>query len=137
MRIRLGPFSAVLWLLLLWLLAAFWIAHLLGIDRHRFMWVYTALHGAALIAVGNRLERRLTRYDETTGKPLKVKFTSGRIAVMVVIAITWVIEYVILLTHFPRLLTGSAVITPILLLVLPLIIAVTVLETLWSRRMEP
>lgn len=137
MRIMLGPFAAVAWLFYLWLFAAFWIADLLGIRRHRFIWIYTLAHIVALIAVGNRLEKRLTPLDETTGKPLKVKLTSGRIAVMVVIAISWVVEYVILLTYFPNLLTESGLATQVNLLILPLIVAVTVLETIWTRRTEP
>lgn len=138
MRIRLGPFSAVIWLYYLWLLAAFWIADLLGIRRHWFMWFYVAGHGIVLYVVGNWLEKKLMRTDsQLTRSPLHTKLTVGRLTVLVAIAVMWAVEYFVLLRYFPQLLTETRLAAPVILLCVPLLLAVTVLEAIWTRQIEP
>lgn len=133
MRIRLGPFSGVLWLFFLWMGMAFWVAGILGIRRQWFMWFYTTGHGIALYIVASRLEKKLTPTDPHSGLPLKVRLTAGRTAVLVTIAALWTAEYVILLLYFPQLITGTRFGGPFLVLCVPLLIVATILEAIWRR----
>ena len=137
MRIKPGPFSGMLWLFFLWLVMAYWMAELLGIRRTSFMWLYMAGHGIALYIVGGKLEKRLTQTDPQSGLPLKVKLTAGRRGVLATIAILWATEYVVLLRYFPNHIAGEGVPGPFTLLCVPLLIVATILEAIWTRRIDP
>ena len=138
MTIRLGPFSAVLWIYFLWIAMAFWIADVLGIRRGPFMWLYMACHAIALNRVSITIEKELTPTDPDTGLSLKVKLTAGRKAVLATIAILWITEYVILLRYFPSYITGNEVPGgPFTVLVIPLLIVATIVEAIWTRRIDP
>jgi len=133
-----GPYSGVLWFLVLWLAVAFWVAELLEIRGTSWMWLYMCGHVIAIQFVGKSLEKRLTPTDPETGLPLRVKLTSGRRTVLIAIAVVWTMEWVALLRFYPFLLTGGLVPGgPFTLLCVPLLIVVTILEAIWRRRTDP
>jgi hypothetical protein len=136
MKFKVGPLTAVLWLFFLWLSVAFWSARFLGIRQQTIWLFYLGAHVITMLYVASKLEKKLTRIDPNTGLPVKVKLTFGRIAVIVMLGFLWALAYLAMYIYFPERLIGGFP-GPFTTLVVPLLIILTVVESIWIGTNPP